>query len=337
MNGVHLCELLQPIIDQEQFFLEILGGKRGKGCNKNIYIWKEYGAYLIVNYKEKTITTSSLLKSTLEISITPEFMNKHIRFDDNLVPPESLNFNKRIMKKMKYDENIEWQRNEIERENSYIIYFIQKARFYAARNRAYFACLNYDNVVYHTNQLLRVTPELTKLNIESFRYQIEYYMNYKLNMYLAVKKLNEFKKIEWNFSKNKEYYIDQLQDKINHRLETKYIQYDWKVNQLMYGVQNNIVLKFNGYKMVLKYFFTKHEKFKLLVDKSLAKKCNYCKIFLFKVINDNKCNDKKKNTKQWTTNNKKCMQCQSVFYCSKRCQKMHWNTKHRFECITKFN
>ena len=29
----------------------------------------------------------------------------------------------------------------------------------------------------------------------------------------------------------------------------------------------------------------------------------------------------------------RCVRCQAVYYCSKRCQKMHWRSSHRRRCI----
>lgn len=72
--------------------------------------------------------------------------------------------------------------------------------------------------------------------------------------------------------------------------------------------------------------------------------CPKCYYHFRRIKNRKKFKSNKTNTKQKKIKNcqyikcnkkalKKCSRCKSSRYCSRKCQKKDWNTKHRFICV----
>ena len=110
------------------------------------------------------------------------------------------------------------------------------------------------------------------------------------------------------FSKCHVQQISCTENRLKWELTRFSLQYNMKKNVITY-THAKYNFHYKGYKLL------KLKKKQGLADKikrQRKKACKWCK--------------------KLVKGNKKCSQCQQIFYCSKRCQKKHWNTAHRLEC-----
>ncbi len=79
---------------------------------------------------------------------------------------------------------------------------------------------------------------------------------------------------------------------------------------------NKIIITDNH---VLKYL-SKSNLFFKIKQRIINKHCGHC--LKYNTINKGK-----------TSNNKKCKRCRMMYYCSRRCQKLHWKQEHKKKCV----
>lgn len=101
--------------------------------------------------------------------------------------------------------------------------------------------------------------------------------------------------------------------RINEKLSPLNVRYDFKGDLLHYLNKNGENFHMKGCKLLRGMKQTNVGALKIRIDKKLSKKCVLCAFVTF--------------------NMKKCGKCRNVYYCRRKCQKIHWKREHKYLCL----